>query len=234
MPPRFFPSLTGSNDTQICDPWDTQVRPASSLAAQVFMTELRRAPRSSCTHCLPDCQATSYSIATSSATLRPCSQLNEGLSSLCKYSSPLVPPRWSEGLGDLFAHLASPPAYLAQFTGQGGALRRSREGEEYSAYREDIALVHLYWDTSSVLQFQRSLRLTWIDYLSQVRVRPAPWHLRQVGGLFGLMLGFSLVSFLEILYWLTARLARNCVAKVEHADFPRKVGVSKHWKFWTG
>ena len=184
------------------------------------MTELRRAPRSSCTHCLPDCQGTTYSIATSSATLRPCSQLNEGLSNLCKYSSPLVPPRWSEGLGDLFAHLASPPPYLAQFTGQGGAVRRSREGEEYSAYREDIALVHLYWDTSSVLQFQRSLRLTWIDYLSQVR---AAQHHRQVGGLFGLMLGFSLVSFLEILYWLTARLARNCVARVEHAELHRKV-----------
>ena len=32
----------------------------------------------------------------------------------------------------------------------------------------------------------------------------------QVGGLFGLMLGFSLVSFIELAYWLTARLASNC------------------------
>ena len=32
----------------------------------------------------------------------------------------------------------------------------------------------------------------------------------QVGGLFGLMLGFSLVSFIEVAYWLTARLASNC------------------------
>ena len=35
----------------------------------------------------------------------------------------------------------------------------------------------------------------------------------QVGGLFGLMLGFSVVSFNEILYWLSRRLARNCMRK---------------------
>ena len=31
-----------------------------------------------------------------------------------------------------------------------------------------------------------------------------------MGGLFGLMLGFSLVSFIELFYWVTVRLAANC------------------------
>ena len=39
-----------------------------------------------------------------------------------------------------------------------------------------------------------------------------------MGGLFGLMLGFSLVSFIEILYWLTGRLARNCLGKSSDSD----------------
>ena len=30
-----------------------------------------------------------------------------------------------------------------------------------------------------------------------------------LGGMFGLFLGFSIISFLEILYWVTARLLRN-------------------------
>ena len=30
-----------------------------------------------------------------------------------------------------------------------------------------------------------------------------------LGGLFGLFLGFSVVSFLEIVYWATARMGRN-------------------------
>ena len=44
------------------------------------------------------------------------------------------------------------------------------------------------------------------------------WLPHQVGGLFGLMLGFSLVSFIEILYWLTGRLARNCLGKSSDSD----------------
>ena len=30
------------------------------------------------------------------------------------------------------------------------------------------------------------------------------------GGLFGLFLGFSLASFMELLYWATIRMVRNC------------------------
>ena len=30
-----------------------------------------------------------------------------------------------------------------------------------------------------------------------------------LGGLFGLFLGFSVVSFLEIIYWATVRVCRN-------------------------
>ena len=203
--PWFFPPLNPSPSAEICDPWDTQI----------FLAALRRAPRSSCTQCLPDCQTTTYTVSTSSALIRPCSQLNEGLSNLCKYSSPLVPPLWSTNLASSFSHLSSQPSYLDQFTGKGNALRRNAKGEAYSAYEEDIAMVHLYWDSPSVLQFQRSLRLTWIDYLSQASKL---WHriltmYHQVGGLFGLMLGFSLVSFIEILYWLSGRLARNCMRK---------------------
>ena len=32
------------------------------------------------------------------------------------------------------------------------------------------------------------------------------------------MLGFSLVSFIEILYWLSGRLARNCMRKTNSEE----------------
>ena len=38
----------------------------------------------------------------------------------------------------------------------------------YHSYKKDIAILHLYWDMASVLQFERALRLTWIDYISTV------------------------------------------------------------------
>ena len=34
-----------------------------------------------------------------------------------------------------------------------------------------------------------------------------------LGGLFGLFLGFSVVSFLEIVYWATVRMGRNLLGR---------------------
>ena len=33
----------------------------------------------------------------------------------------------------------------------------------------------------------------------------------QIGGLFGLCLGFSIISFIELFYWISIRLCRNLV-----------------------
>ena len=49
----------------------------------------------------------------------------------------------------------------------------------------------------TVFQFQWSLRMTLIDFISQI------------GGLLGLFLGFSLISAIEIVYWLTLRLGQK-------------------------
>ena len=46
-------------------------------------------------------------------------------------------------------------------------------------------------------EYERIKRMTAIDFISSM------------GGLFGLCLGFSLISFFEILYWFIIRLARN-------------------------
>ena len=50
-----------------------------------------------------------------------------------------------------------------------------------------------------MFQFQRSLRMTSIDFISQI------------GGLLGLFLGFSLISGIEIVYWFTLRLCHRIV-----------------------
>ena len=45
----------------------------------------------------------------------------------------------------------------------------------------------------------------------------------QLGGLFGLCLGFSFISFIEIFYWITIRLCRNIVKGVEKGSFPDSI-----------
>ena len=48
-------------------------------------------------------------------------------------------------------------------------------------------------------EYERIKRMTAIDFISSM------------GGLFGLCLGFSLISFFEILYWFIIRLGRNMI-----------------------
>ena len=51
-------------------------------------------------------------------------------------------------------------------------------------------------------EFERSIRMGPVDFIASL------------GGLFGLCLGFSIVSFIEIVYWAVTGLTRNM--------FPRK------------
>ena len=72
---------------------------------------------------------------------------------------------------------------------------------KYDAYEKDIAMVTCFFETSTVFEYTREERMTLIQYISQM------------GGLLGLCIGFSLISGVEIIYWLTIRLFRNVINK---------------------
>ena len=55
--------------------------------------------------------------------------------------------------------------------------------------------------TKPTLEYERSLRITTIDFISNM------------GGLFGLCVGFSFISGIEILYWFIVRLVRNLASR---------------------
>jgi hypothetical protein len=71
----------------------------------------------------------------------------------------------------------------------------------YLAYGKDIAMVTFFFETSTIFEYSREQRMTLVGYISQM------------GGLLGLCMGFSLISFVEIFYWFTIRLCRNMVDK---------------------
>ena len=45
-------------------------------------------------------------------------------------------------------------------------------------------------------------------FLREARMTPVGF-ISQVGGLMGLCLGFSLLSFIELVYWFTYRMGKN-------------------------
>ena len=68
---------------------------------------------------------------------------------------------------------------------------------KYDAYEKDIAMVTFFFETPTIFEYTREERMTLIQYISQI------------GGLLGLCLGFSFISGVEIIYWMTIRLLRN-------------------------
>ena len=65
------------------------------------------------------------------------------------------------------------------------------------AFEKDIAMVKFYFEKSRAVQFQRKASNNWFSFMSQV------------GGNAGLGVGFSFISAMEIIYWLTIRLVQN-------------------------
>ena len=74
----------------------------------------------------------------------------------------------SEQILQEYSHLEEIPEYIEKFKAQDSSNRFMANGGMYDAFKEDIAIVHIYWDTPSVLQFERAVWLTWIEYISQV------------------------------------------------------------------
>ena len=65
----------------------------------------------------------------------------------------------------------------------------------YDAYKEDIAVVNVYFSTSTVMVYSTRINKTWIDFISGF------------GGNVGLFIGFSFVTIFE-LFWLFVRMVK--------------------------
>ena len=57
-------------------------------------------------------------------------------------------------------------------------------------------------DISVFIELERSIRMGPVDFVASL------------GGLFGLCLGFSIISFIEIIYWVVAGVIRSVLGKV--------------------
>ena len=204
--PWFYPS---SDDvySNVCDPWETKT----------FQTYVTNVPDNQCEECLPDCTDTIYQSRVSAAPFRDCDHTNLGASGLCDFENKDInPPIWFNLVEDEFkgANIDIPEYAKPNLTQRKlSNIRKSivnpdmikdltllthyKNNEDYNAFEKDIAIANFYFDQSSIVQFKRTKRMTMTDYISQM------------GGLLGLGIGFSFVSAVEIIYWITIRLFRN-------------------------
>ena len=145
----------------------------------------------------------------SSAPFRRCDYKNLGVSFLCNFEEYLDPPIWGQKVRDqyIFEDHEIPETGIGnsntrQFADQKASGNQvfqasNKESPTYDAYEKDIAVVDFIFESSTVFEYRREERMTFIQYISQI------------GGLLGLCMGFSFISAIEILYWFTIRLPRN-------------------------
>jgi hypothetical protein len=155
---------------------------------------------------------------TAAQRFRKCDEKNFGVSDLCnlELTGSLPHPQifGTQVLDQLKSTTnGSMPVFAANVSSQKRYLKRtilmdnvfSSLDREYNAYDDDIAILNVYFDTSSVMQFGTQASQEWVDFFSNV------------GGLLGLCIGLSLVTIIELI-WLCFRLIGNARRPIETTE----------------
>ena len=203
-----------------------EAKTCSPFDSHVFLNYMRRISQAECKHCLPDCIDTIYDSAVTAAPFRRCDYKNLGLSELCSLDTEIQPQIWAENLLVEYESKKDPstknpipiPTYISKLVGDRTNRRTNKRSyvptngddkdqivftvqneryAEYDAYEKDMATVTFFYDSATAFVYERKASMTWVGFISQV------------GGLFGLCMGFSFISVIEIGYWLTVRMFKN-------------------------
>ena len=185
-----------------CTPWNfpktETMRICTPYEQHQFLTIFRQIDMTKIVgseSCLPKCGGTDYEVQVTSAPFRRCDSANLGLSTLCHLGEPIVPQMWGIQVQDLYGKYDKLPDYITEQI-QSPSRRYPKDmifdlQEDYNAYKQDIAVATFYFPKHVAKELVRSPRMNTFDYVSQV------------GGLLGLCLGCSLISLIEIIYWIS-------------------------------
>ena len=94
---------------------------------------------------------------------------------------------------------------------------------QYDAFENDIAVLQVFFDSPTVVQFTTSHSKTWLDFISAV------------GGNVGLFIGFSIVTVVEFV-WILMRIFYICItsgvghSKTSHQNSLTPVQTIKNQK----
>ncbi|XP_071743893.1 uncharacterized protein [Lepeophtheirus salmonis] len=194
--PWYYPML--SNEVEICGPWK----------ANQFLRASKNVTENDC-DCQPDCITTIYSSSVATLPFRECNLRNLDLSYFCTFQINDLPDPQIFGseiiirqYGNVELNKLVNNKYKSQFRSDDIKYKLGTSKLDilysrkqfYNSFESDIAVVNFYFDTSAVLQYSRRKKLTTIEFMGQI------------GGLLGLCIGFSIISFIELIYWFVYKV----------------------------
>ncbi len=190
------------NMSEACTPWffpfqDNKFNMCSPLKTQQLIFELENnVPLDACLHCLPDCNQVVYQKSITNQQFRKCDEKNFGMSPLCNLDKSAILPKpqiWGQAVlnqlnGSKFntSHIEKNIRNLNPTLLQDNIFKNLER--EYDAYENDIAILSVFFESSTVLQYATKQSRTWVDFISAV------------GGNGGLFIGFSIVTLVELIY----------------------------------
>jgi len=197
--PWYYPFIDEEQNT--CDPWLAR-NVSSHMEANVLDTY--------CSPCLPDCNNFLYRHTLSQEPFRPCDDFNFGVTPLCNLENmdpTQKPVLWGEQvISQLNTGIYDDtqiPDYMSAIPTNKRVIKNawslvnttllSSTSTDYDAYQRDIAVVSVFFDSPTVWQFSTQSSSTWIVFFGNV------------GGLYGLCIGFSIATVVEIV-WLIIRI----------------------------
>jgi len=187
-----------------CDPWNTTT----------FIVEMSKLDQSQCSHCLSDCDSVKYQVSSTSNKIEACDSTNLNLSPLCDIlnkNNDIEATIWGdaakatydpENTPDYVHKILGPMRkyYINDARADRELLQSLVHGQvSYNAFERDIAIINIFYGDATAMEYERGLKMTAIDFISSL------------GGLFGLFLGFSLLSFVEIIYWFIVVFGRQMI-----------------------
>ena len=213
--PWFYPIKIGSH-YKMCNPWNTE-KFLGIINEQI--------PEDECNYCLPDCEQTKYVTSMTYAKLRKCDRTNlGGPSVLCSLADdPLNPAPWINTAQKEFVGANQTlPWYLEtdQSKKDTGDLKfpnqrlkvadeskksslmfpsQLEENPTYDAFEKDIGILNIFFGEEKISKYVTENRMSEYGFFSQI------------GGSLGFMMGVSIISMIEIIYWFILRLFQKLV-----------------------
>jgi len=195
--PWYFPS--SDNHFIICNPFQ------NFRISQIMQNEV---PPDTCNYCLPDCIRTIFSHSVTTQPFRRCDERNLEVTPMCSLLNKdyIDPPIWGQQVYNSFNATSSTlPDILSNVTSNIRTVKKSYQlydlfknmKKQYDAFSEDISLLNVYFDTTTVMLFKKQRTQTWINYLSSV------------GGSLGLCIGLSIITIAELV-WILIKIVPQC------------------------
>ena len=206
--PWFYPLQDGLN-LEMCDPWMTN-KFKNILAEKI--------PMNLCDHCLEDCSSTTYQTSISYTELQECDDSNIG-SIFCDLTEgELNPAPWtSDAQNEYLSENQSIPWFLdtngsqtetgrKMFSDKRSRFFRQNNGKNavfadkmkmnpyYNAFEKDIGILNVFFAEKKVTKYVKANKGTYFDFVSMI------------GGSLGGFMGISILSAVEIFYWIFFRL----------------------------